>query len=371
MDGRPRKIIHIDMDAFYAAVEQRDHPQYRNKPVIVGGRPDSRGVVATCSYEARQFGVRSAMPSAHAYRLCPQAIFIKPRFDAYREASAIIRSVFARYCDCIEPLSLDEAYLDVSDTELCQGSATLLAKQIKQDILKQTRLIASAGVSYNKFLAKLASDMGKPDGLYLITPEQGPELAERLDIGRFHGIGPATEQKMRELGINTGKDLKAVPLPVLHQHFGKAARHYFDIARGIDLRPVNADRPRKSVGVETTFEQDLADLGAIQRQLQDLMRTALQRLAEKRMTAYTLTVKIKFQNFVQITRSRTLSEPVADNPACALLLTELVKNTGIGSSKVRLLGVTLSGLDSGDATLKPHRQLDLFDYFQEGVGQCR
>ncbi len=362
MDDRPRKIIHLDRDAFYAAVEQRDHPQYRNKPIIVGGRPDSRGVVATCSYEARQFGVRSAMPSAHAYRLCPQAIFVKPRFDAYREASAIVRDVFARYCDSIEPLSLDEAYLDVSDSELYQGSATLLAKQIKQDILQQTRLIASAGISYNKFLAKLASDMGKPDGLYLITPEQGPEFAEQLDIGRFHGIGPATEQKMRDLGINTGKDLKAVPLPVLHQHFGKAARHYFDIARGIDLRPVKADRPRKSVGVETTFEQDLADIDAIQRQLQDLMRTALQRLAEKRLNAYTWTVKIKFHNFVQITRSRTLNEPIADNPACALLLTELIKNTPVGSSKVRLLGVTLSALDNEAPHLKPYRQLDLFDY---------
>lgn len=200
----PRKIIHIDMDAFYAAVEQRDHPQYRNKPVIVGGQPDSRGVVATCSYEARVFGVHSAMPSSQAYRLCPQAIFVRPRFDVYRAVSAAIRAIFARYCDCIEPLSLDEAYLDVSSAE----SAMRLAGQIKQAIRRETGLIASAGVSYNKFLAKIASDLGKPDGLHLITPEQGPAFVETLAVGKFHGIGPATERKMQALGILTGLDLK-------------------------------------------------------------------------------------------------------------------------------------------------------------------
>ncbi len=361
MQATPRKIIHIDMDAFYAAVEQRDFPQYRNKPVIVGGKPDSRGVVATCSYEARQFGIHSAMPSAHAYRLCPQAIFVKPRFDAYKEASEIIRKIFARYCDCVEPLSLDEAYLDVSDCQLYQGSATLLAKQIKQEIFRQTHLIASAGISYNKFLAKIASDFGKPDGLYLITPEQGPGFAENLAIGKFHGIGRATEQKMRDLGVVSGTDLKRLSLEELQQHFGKAAQHYYNIARGIDPRPVNADRARKSVGIETTFDNDIADLPSILQHLQDLLAKALIKLAEKQMTAYTLTIKIKYQNFVQITRGRTLAEPIGDSPTTRLLLTDLLKNTGVGSTKVRLLGVTLSGLENSQIGLGKYRQMDLFD----------
>ncbi len=361
MQSAPRKIIHIDMDAFYAAVEQRDHPQYRNKPLIVGGKPDSRGVVATCSYEARQFGVRSAMPSAHAYRLCPQAIFVKPRFDVYREASEIIRGIFARYCECFEPLSLDEAYLDVSDSELYQGSATLLAKQIKREILRQTQLIASAGISYNKFLAKIASDQGKPDGLYLITPEQGPLFVEKLAIGKFHGIGRATEQKMHDLGVVTGKDLKQIPLAELQRHFGKAGQYYYDIARGIDHRQITSNRARKSVGIETTFDHDIADLPTVLGYLQDLLQKALLRLAEKKMTAYTLTVKIKYQNFVQITRGRTLTEPIGDSPTTRLLLADLLKNTGIGAAKVRLLGVTLSSLESGDNRLRQFRQLDLFN----------
>jgi DNA polymerase IV len=210
-----RKIIHIDMDAFFAAVEQRDNPQYLNKPVIVGGKPDSRGVVATCSYEARKFGIHSAMPSSQAYRLCPQAIFVKPRFEVYKEASAIIRRIFSEYTELFEPLSLDEAYLDVTDVSRCQGSATLIAREIKQKIRQQTGLIASAGISYNKFLAKIASDMDKPDGLYLITPEQGPEFVEQLAVGKFNGIGKDTEKKMHTLGIKTGNDLKKWFLPLL------------------------------------------------------------------------------------------------------------------------------------------------------------
>lgn len=360
MDDSPRKIIHIDMDAFFAAVEQRDNPQYRNKPIIVGGKPDSRGVVATCSYEARQFGIHSAMPSSHAYRLCPQAIFVKPRFAAYQEASEIIRSIFARYTELFEPLSLDEAYLDVSESWLFQGSATLLAKQIKQDIRRQTHLIASAGISYNKFLAKIASDLGKPDGLYLITPRQGAEFAESLPIGKFHGIGRATEQKMHELGIQTGKDLKQLPLPVLQQHFGKSAQYYYDIARGIDHRSVNGRRIRKSIGVETTFEEDIADPATISGHLQQLLQKTLFKLREKNLEAYTLTVKIKYQNFVQITRGKTLSQPLSDSPSIQLLIAELLKNTAIGEKKVRLLGVSLSGL-RGSGSKQRFQQMDLFD----------
>ncbi len=360
MPNSPRKIIHIDMDAFYAAVEQRDNPKYRNKPIIVGGKPDSRGVVATCSYEARRYGIHSAMPSSQAYRLCPQAIFVKPRFDAYREASEIIRHIFARYSDQIEPLSLDEAYLDVSPSTLFHGSATLLAKQIKQDIRRETRLIASAGISCNKFLAKIASDMDKPDGLYLIPPDQAEAFVEKLPIGKFHGIGPATEKKMRELGIETGLDLKKMPLAVLQQQFGKVAAHYYDIARGIDRRPVNSSRDRKSVGVETTFADDIGDPEIIRQQLQQLLKQALVRLAEKRLSAYNLTIKIKYQNFVQITRSRTLPDAVSDSPATALVIADLLKDTGIGDKKVRLLGVTLSALQQPNSACR-YRQLDLFD----------
>jgi DNA polymerase-4 len=355
-----RKIIHIDMDAFYAAVEQRDNPAYRNRPVVVGGKPDSRGVVATCSYEARRFGIHSAMPSSHAYRLCPQALFIKPRFDVYRQVSADIHRVLAYYSEQIEPLSLDEAYLDVTGSVLFNGSATLLAQRIKQHIFRETQLIASAGVSYNKFLAKIASDLDKPDGLFLIAPEQAQAFVEKLPIGKFHGIGPATERKMRDLGIETGLELKATPLQLLQQHFGKAAHHYYDIARGIDRRPVNAHRDRKSVGVETTFAEDIGDEQEIRRYLRQMLRQALAKLADKRLCAYTLTIKVKFQNFEQITRSRTVSEAVADNPINLLLIAELVKDTGIGDRKVRLLGVTLSALQQA-AVESGYRQLDLFD----------
>ena len=354
-----RKIIHIDMDAFFAAVEQRDFPQYRNKPVIVGGDPYSRGVVATCSYEARRYGIHSAMPSAHAYRLCPQAIFVKPRFEVYKQASLQIRQIFADYTDLVEPLSLDEAYLDVSDVDLLQGSATLIAKAIKEKIKQQTGLIASAGVSYNKFLAKLASDIDKPDGFYLITPQQGPEFAGSVPISQFHGIGRVTAAKMQALGIETGKDLRALSLIVLQQHFGKSAAHYYNICRGIDHRPVNSHRITKSVGVETTFQQDIKSRQEILRHLQDLLEKALQRAAEKKLAAYTLTVKIKYHNFVQITRSRTLPYTVTKAPE---LLEELIKNTGIGESRVRLLGITLSSLENKPIDQR-FQQTDLFRDF--------
>lgn len=344
MTNSLRKIIHIDMDAFYAAVEQRDNPKYRNKAIIVGGKPNSRGVVATCSYEARQFGVHSAMPSSQAYRLCPQAIFVKPRFSVYQEASAIIREIFSRYCDKVEPLSLDEAYLDVTENQLFQGSATLLAKQIKAEIHKQTQLIASAGISYNKFLAKLASDYGKPNGLFLITPEQGEKFIEQLAIGKFHGIGPATEQKMHQIGVFTGHDLKQLPLETLQHHFGKAAEHYFNIARGIDHRQVNSQRIRKSIGGETTFQQDLNDRKQIIEQLHRLFEQNLGKLQTKDQQAYTLTIKIKYQNFVQITRCRTLNQPIKNDQHARLVIADLLKDTKIGDKKVRLLGVSLSGL---------------------------
>lgn len=356
---RHRKIIHIDMDAFFAAVEQRDYPQYRNQPIIVGGSPFSRGVVATCSYEARHYGIHSAMPSAQAYRLCPHAIFVKPRFEAYKAASQQIRHIFAEFTDLVEPLSLDEAYLDVSAAEIYQGSATLIAKAIKAAIKQQVGLIASAGISYNKFLAKLASDMDKPDGLYLITPEQGPEFAEKLPVNKFHGIGKVTAAKMQALGIHSGKDLRELTLAALQQHFGKSAAHYYDICRGIDHRPVNSQRITKSVGVETTFQQDIRSKAEILQHLHSLLAQALQKAADKQLLAYTLTVKIKFHKFVQITRSRTLPHSVT--PASEML-EELIKNTGVGESSVRLLGVSLSSL-KGEASEQQFEQGDLFRDF--------
>jgi DNA polymerase IV len=253
---RPRKIIHIDMDAFYASVEQRDNPALRGKPVAVGGSRE-RGVVAAASYEARKFGVRSAMPSITAKRQCPDLIFVKPRFDAYKAVSLQIREIFAEHTPLIEPLSLDEAYLDVTENLQDIGTATEIAEHIRAKILAETSLTASAGVSYNKFLAKLASDHRKPNGLFVITPKMGPAFVENLPVGKFHGVGPATTAKMNRLGIEAGLDLRAQTLPFLQQHFGKAGPYFYWIARGIDERPVRADRVRKSVGAENTFPVDL------------------------------------------------------------------------------------------------------------------
>lgn len=355
-----RKIIHIDMDAFFAAVEQRDFPQYRKKPLIVGGLPGSRGVVATCSYEARQYGVHSAMPSTTAHRLCPHAIFVKPRFEAYREASNSIRKIFAEYTDLIEPLSLDEAYLDVSRSDRFKGSATLIAKDIKAKIKQLTGLTASAGVSYNKFLAKIASDLDKPDGLYLITPDNGPAFIETLPIGKFHGIGKATEKKMHELGIFTGADLTKVSLAALQEHFGKTGLHYYAICRGIDNRPVNPQRISKSIGVEITFQEDLDNREAMLIQLQNLLKKALHKTNEKKLAAYTLTVKIKYCDFVQITRSRTLPRAITENMNFMPLLDDLLNSTPADRRSVRLLGVALSSLSSPNS----YQQSDLFDNFQ-------
>src|ERR1700732_1147150 len=251
-----RKIIHIDMDAFYASVEQRDNPELRGKPVAVGGSL-ARGVVAAATHEARKFGVHSAMPSLIAKRKCPELIFVKPRFDAYKAISLQIREVFAEYTPIIEPLSLDEAYLDVTENLKGINSATKIAEEIRARIRAETALTASAGVSYNKFLAKLASDHRQPDGLFVITPKMGPAFVETLPVGKFHGIGPATTAKMNRLGIETGLDLREQTMPFLQQHFGKSGPYYFWIARGIDERPVRADRIRKSVGAENTFSADI------------------------------------------------------------------------------------------------------------------
>lgn len=360
MEAVCRKIIHIDMDAFFAAVEQRDFPQYRNKPIIVGGMPDSRGVVATCSYEARRFGIHSAMPSSQAYRLCPQGIFIKPRFEAYKEASNQIRQIFAEYTDLIEPVSLDEAYIDVTQSELFQGSATLIAKAIKQSILNKTELVASAGVSYNKFLAKIASDQDKPDGLFLITPDQGAEFVEQLPIGKFHGIGKATEKKMHALGIKKGIDLKQQSLTFLQQTFGKAGHHYYQISRGVDHRLVNNHRETKSVGVEITFQSDIQNKIEVISNLLILLEKAIFKLKQKKLKAQTITIKIKYHDFVQITRSQTLPQACEQILEAETIFESLLNKTDIGKRKIRLLGVTLSSLKNA-SKLENYRQMDLFE----------
>lgn len=339
-----RKIIHIDMDAYYASVEQRDNPGYRDRPVIVGGAPQRRGVVAACSYEARKFGIHSAMPSARAAKLCPQAIFIKPRFDVYRRISEQIRAIFREYTDLVEPLSLDEAYLDVSDCKLYQGSATRIARELKTKIKAATGLTASAGVSYNKFLAKISSDMDKPDGLYVVTPDAGEAFVESLPIGRFFGVGKATEARMNALNITTGVDLKSLSLEQLRRHFGKTGDFYYHIARGIDMRPVSNRRERKSISSETTFMEDLSDRQVMLKSLDALADDTIQTLIEKQLSARTLTIKVKYADFRQVTRSKTLSEPFVAAVPIRPVLAELLAKTDAGKRRVRLLGVGVSNL---------------------------
>lgn len=354
---RQRKIIHVDMDAFFASVEQRDQPDYKGKPLIVGGQPNSRGVVAACSYEARKFGIHSAMPSSQAYRLCPEAIFVPPRFEAYREVSNIIRAIFWRYASEVEPLSLDEAYLDVTYTGDFDGSATLIAQAIKRDIFAETSLTASAGISFNKFLAKIASDMDKPNGLYVIKPEQGKAFVADLAIGKFHGIGPATEGKMKKIGIKTGNDLRQKSLVELAENFGKSAQYYFNIARAIDERPVRSQRERKSLGKETTFVQDVLSLEELTSTLHTLAEQVLNSLAKQKMQARTLTVKIKYANFQQITRAHT-AEHYLNRDRLKQLIPLLLTRTEVGQKAVRLVGLSLSGFDN-PKTEKMQSQLDL------------
>ncbi|WP_430009303.1 DNA polymerase IV [Methylophaga lonarensis] len=356
--AKQRKIIHVDMDAFFASVEQRDFPELRGKPLIVGGQPDSRGVVAACSYEARKFGIHSAMACSRAYRLCPQAVFVRPRFEAYREVSQQIREIFWRYASQVEPLSLDEAYLDVTYTEAFNGSATLIAKAIKQEILAETGLTASAGVSYNKFLAKIASDMDKPNGLYLILPEQGEQFVSTLPIGKFHGIGPATEAKMKKLGIHTGHDLRQKSLVELTEHFGKSGQYYFNIARAIDERPVRSQRIRKSLGKETTFAEDILSVPELTQILLELAEQVLESLSKHQLKGKTVTVKVKYANFQQVTRSQTLDHSIgfADLQEW---IPALLARTEAGHQPVRLVGLSLSGFEAPVVDDKGQAQLDL------------
>ena len=337
-----RKIIHIDMDAFYAAVEQRDFPEYRGRPVVVCGNPKQRGVVATCSYEARKYGIHSAMAASRAYKLCPQAVFVKPRFASYREASKRIREIFYSYSNLVEPLSLDEAYLDVTGSQKCFGSATWIAEEIKEKILAQVKLTASAGVSFNKFLAKIASDYQKPNGLTVVLPEAGQEFVSSLKIRQFYGIGPATEQKMHKLKIYTGEDLRRQSLEFLKNNFGKFADYLYNAAKAIDLRPVLSTRVRKSVSKEITFVQDLLYLSDMLPALEKLASRVFDLQAEYSVLAKTLTLKVKYSNFRVITRSFTMSKGYTSLKIILEVVSQLVGKTEIEVQKVRLLGIGLS-----------------------------
>lgn len=345
-----RKIIHVDMDAFYASVEQRDNPELRNKPVAVGGSR-KRGVVAAASYEARKYGVRSAMPSVTAYRRCPELIFVKHRFDVYKEVSSIIRGIFLEYTDLVEPLSLDEAYLDVSTNKMNMPSATLIAKEIKERIKEATQLNASAGISINKFLAKTASDMDKPDGLTLIKPENAEATIAKMKIEKFHGIGKVTAKRMKNMGIYTGLDLKSKSIEFLTAQFGKSGKYFYNISRAIDDRPVNPNRIRKSISLENTFENDLEGQKEIGSGINNLIPGLIERVKKANTSGRTLTIKIKFDDFTQITRSKT-SQVSINEVNIHSILSEIIQLIDFNYKPVRLLGIGVSNLDN-DLSDKP------------------
>ena len=368
MDQQPvkthRKIIHIDMDAFYASVEQRDFPEYRGIPLVVGGSPEGRGgVVATASYEARKFGIRSAMSAKQALQLCPHATFIRPRFPAYKEASQKIREIFSRYTDLIEPLSLDEAYLDVTEDKLNIGSAIDIAKQIKQAIKDELQLTASAGVSINKFVAKIASDINKPNGLTFIGPSSIASFMEKLAVEKFHGVGKVTAEKMKKMGLFTGADLKNLPQEELTRHFGKSGNFYYQIVRGIDDREVRPNRETKSAGAEDTFAYDLTTTEEMEAEIDKIVKIVHDRLVKNNLKGRTVTLKIKYSNFKQITRNRSLLTLIQDQETIGNIAKQLLANTDPEGKKVRLLGVTLSNfgaIEIRQKTEKPTDQLKLF-----------
>ena len=350
-----RKIIHIDMDAFFASVEQRDNPALLGKPVAVGGS-GTRGVVAAASYEAREFGVYSAMSSKIAQAKCPHLIFVKPRFDVYKTVSLVIRAIFRDYTDLIEPLSLDEAYLDVTTNKKGMASATQIAREIKDRIKMQTNLTASAGISVNKFLAKIASDVNKPDGLYVIPPSRVQSFIDSLTVDKFFGVGKITEKKMKLMGIHTGLDLKNKPELELVENFGKVGRYFFNIAHGIDDRPVVPDRERKSLGAEHTFAEDFNDRQLLLKKISVLAAEVDKRLQKSGKPGKTLTVKIKFADFTQITRSRTETYPIHGFDTINRIAGEIFAATFKEGMEIRLLGITISNFVQEE---DPEEQLTL------------
>ena len=359
-----RKIIHIDMDAFYASIEQRDNPEYRGKPIAVGGGPERRGgVVATASYEARKFGVRSAMPARQALKLCPKLIFVRPRFDVYKAVSDHIREIFYRYTDLIEPLSLDEAYLDVTTDKLGIGSALDIAAQIRQSIRDELQLTASAGVSVNKFVAKIASDMNKPDGLTFIGPSRIEAFMEALPVERFFGVGKVTASKMQNMGLHTGADLKKLSEAELRKKFGKSGSFFYGIVRGLDEREVRPQRETKSVGAEDTFPYDLTALEDMHDELLKITKTVYNRLLKNGLKGRTVTLKIKYHDFKQVTRSFSFEEGTDDRETIFKTACDLLSATDPESSKIRLLGISMSNFTAsgaGGATEERGDQLQLF-----------
>ncbi len=347
-EATQRKILHIDMDAFYASVEQRDNPDLRGKPLAVGGG-GRRGVVAAASYEARRFGVRSAMPGSTARRRCPELLFVKPRFEVYRAVSAELHRIFRRYSNRVEPLSLDEAYLDVTEDLAGLGSATGTAQRIREDIRRELNLTASAGVSYNKFLAKIASDQNKPDGLFVVRPGDGANFVASLPARRFYGVGPRTAERMAQLGIHTGADLRSQDLAFLEEHFGKLAAYLHGASRGEDHRPVRPNRERKSIGAERTYGDDLRGDEALYGALAEVANIVWSRVHKHGAQGRTLTLKIRFGDFQQLTRARSTSTPIASHETLANLAREILASLLPVSRGVRLLGLTLSRLDSAGA----------------------
>ena len=334
------------MDAFFASVEQRDNPAYRGKPVAVGGTPDNRGVVAAASYEARKFGVHSAMPSRTALQRCPHLIFARPRFEVYRQISETIREIFYQYTDLVEPLSLDEAYLDVTTNKKGLPSTTLIAREIKKLIQQETQLTASAGISINKFLAKTASGINKPDGLTLITPDKAESFVETLAIEDFYGVGKVTANKMRELGVHNGKDLKQWSEADLLRTFGKVGSYYFQIARGKDDRQVQPNRIRKSIGAERSYAEDLNERNEILDSLLGIAKILKAHLDSNNTGGRTLTLKVKYADYQQVTRSRTSLESFCEIDQIMGVAIELLDTTEIWSRNARLLGLAISNLDS-------------------------
>ena len=339
-----RKIIHIDMDAFYASVEQRDNPELRGKPIAVGN-PEARGVLTTASYEARKFGVGSAMPSVVAKRRCPELIFVPPRFAVYQAVSQQIRVIFAQYTDLIEPLSLDEAYLDVTDNKKHIESAIRVAQLIRAQIKEELNLTASAGVAENKFLAKIASDLHKPDGITVILPTEALSFIAQLPVKSFFGVGKVTAEKMHSLGIYTGLDLRQQSESFLVEHFGKAGHWYYQIARNQDNRPVEPNRVRKSVGVEHTFVNDIRKGAQITSVLTELSQELAARIQNSQSTGRTLTLKVKFSDFKQITRSKTTEHPLSGREEIAVLASTLYQKVELGDQGIRLMGLSLSNLE--------------------------
>ena len=360
-DIEVRKIIHIDMDAFYASIEQRDFPEYKGKPLVVGGS-SRRGVVAAANYEARKYGIRSAMPTQTALKHYPELIITRPRFDIYKKVSREIMEVFKLYTDLVEPLSLDEAYLDVTENKMGNPSATVIAREIKQKIKEKTGLTASAGVSINKFLAKVASDMDKPDGLFIIKPDEAESFISGLPVAKFHGVGRVTEEKMHSHGIYTGKDLKERSRKDLIQLFGKTGGYFYDISRGVDNRRVNPGRIRKSFGKERTFEEDIEsidDLNIIIQNITDMLWTDTQKHG---IHGETLTLKIKYSDFRQITRSTTFKDYIDSDTIIAETAMRLMKAEFSDGSRIRLIGITLSNLEHSKEDDQLHGDQLSFDF---------